>query len=150
MRSSTELREPFLDHRLFELALRQPPQRKITDATHKKLLREMTRSLLPEGVVEAPKRPVQTPQREWLRGTLKEWVDDCLQTAFTAYGNAWLDRQAVQSSWQDYCAGASDNSFYVWQWINLALWTQLVSDRKGFLTGRIAAQRGSIGAGHAP
>ena len=150
MRSSTELREPFLDHRLFELALRQPPQRKITDATHKKLLREMTRSLLPEGVVEAPKRPVQTPQREWLRGTLKEWVDDCLQAAFTAYGNAWLDRQAVQSSWQDYCAGASDNSFYVWQWINLALWTQLVSDRKGFLTGRIAAQRGSIGAGHAP
>jgi hypothetical protein len=50
----------------------------------------------------------------------------------------------VQSSWQDYCAGGSDNSFYVWQWINLALWTQLVSDRKGLLAGQIAAQRGSL------
>jgi asparagine synthase (glutamine-hydrolysing) len=35
MRSSTELREPFLDHRLFELALRQPPDRKIGADTGK-------------------------------------------------------------------------------------------------------------------
>ena len=27
----------------------------------------------------------------------------------------------VQRSWKEYCAGISDNSFYVWQWINLAL-----------------------------
>ena len=33
MRSSNELREPFLDHRLFELALGQPPERKIVGGT---------------------------------------------------------------------------------------------------------------------
>src|SRR5262245_32009706 len=42
MRSSTELREPFLDHRLFELALRQPPERKIRDGVGKWMLRQMT------------------------------------------------------------------------------------------------------------
>jgi asparagine synthase (glutamine-hydrolysing) len=122
MRSSTELREPFLDHRLFELALRQPPERKIAGGTHKKLLRQMVRTLLAEGVVEAPKRPLQTPQREWLRGVLKDWASDSIEAALAAYGDAWLDRAAVQQAWQAYCVGLSDNSFYVWQWINLALW----------------------------
>jgi asparagine synthase (glutamine-hydrolysing) len=122
MRSSTELREPFLDHRLFELALRQPPERKIANGTHKRLLRQIAQALVTKGVVEAPKRPLQTPQREWLRGALKEWAEVCIRSALAAHGDAWLDRNTVQHAWQAYCQGASDNSFYVWQWINLALW----------------------------
>src|SRR5262249_8748803 len=39
MAASTELREPFLDHHLFELAFRQGPERKIHDNTGKWLLR---------------------------------------------------------------------------------------------------------------
>lgn len=123
MRSSTELREPFLDHRLFELALRQPPERKIAGGTHKKLLRQLAQPLLTEGVAEAPKRPLQTPQREWLRGDLKDWAHECIALALDTYGNVWLDRKAVQRAWQAYCEGTSDNSFYIWQWLNLGLWT---------------------------
>src|SRR6185436_18737296 len=73
MRASTELREPFLDHRLFELALRQPADRKIGPDTGKRLLRQMVVRMLPDSVVNAPKRPLQTPQREWLRGPLRDW-----------------------------------------------------------------------------
>src|SRR5205807_10021734 len=40
MRSSIELREPFLDHRLFELALRQPAERKLRNGTSKLMLRD--------------------------------------------------------------------------------------------------------------
>ncbi|MBF0244780.1 MAG: asparagine synthase (glutamine-hydrolyzing), partial [Planctomycetes bacterium] len=67
MRSSTELREPFLDHRLFEIALRQPPERKIAGGIQKWLLRRIATRICPRGIVEAPKRPLQTPKREWLR-----------------------------------------------------------------------------------
>lgn len=119
MRSSTELREPFLDHRLFELALRQPPERKIAGGTRKKTLREVAGRLLPSGIVEAPKRPLQTPQREWLRGPLRGWAGECIADALAAYGGIWLDTAKVRAAWQDYCDGASDNSFYVWQWISL-------------------------------
>jgi asparagine synthase (glutamine-hydrolysing) len=122
MRSSTELREPFLDHRLFELALRQLAERKISNGTHKKLLRQIVRTLLPDSVVEAPKRPLQTPQREWLRGALKDWADTCIHDALSEYGGVWLDRTATQRAWEAYCEGGGDNSFYVWQWINLGLW----------------------------
>jgi len=130
MMHSTELREPFLDHRLFELAFRQPTGRKIRDGTHKWLLRRIVRDLLPQGVVEAPKRPLQTPQREWLRGPLREWVTDCIENAVAAYGGIWLDANAVRREWRAYLAGESDNSFYVWQWVNLGLMLQTMDDRR--------------------
>jgi asparagine synthase (glutamine-hydrolysing) len=118
MRSSTELREPFLDHRLVELALRQPPERKIRDGQQKWMLRSIVAELLPKGVVEAPKRPLQTPQREWLRGPLRGWADAQIERALDS---GWLDADAVRREWQAYCAGEGDNSFFVWQWISLGL-----------------------------
>lgn len=121
MRSSTELREPFLDHRLFELALRQPAERKIAGNTHKWFLRRISKQLLPDGVVEAPKRPLQTPQREWLRGPLKGWGTDCLEEALNAFGHEWFDARAVRETWRNYCKEEADNSFYVWQWISLGM-----------------------------
>jgi asparagine synthase (glutamine-hydrolysing) len=121
MRSSVELREPFLDHRLFTLALSQPPERKIVNGTRKWLLRKITERLLPTEVVEAPKRPLQTPQREWLRGPLRSWAADRIEEALSAFGGIWLQSDAVRAAWDQYCLGESDNSFYVWQWISLGL-----------------------------
>jgi asparagine synthase (glutamine-hydrolysing) len=121
MMHSTELREPFLDHRLFELALRQHPDRKIRGSVHKYLLRQMTGTLLPQGVVQAPKRPLQTPQREWLRTSLREWATECIELALTCYGGEWLNPRVVRREWQTYQSGKSDNSFFVWQWINLGI-----------------------------
>ncbi|HEY7910854.1 MAG TPA: asparagine synthase (glutamine-hydrolyzing) [Blastocatellia bacterium] len=121
MRSSIELREPFLDHRLFELALKQPRERKISNGTSKWFLRQLVRHLLPDGVVEAPKRPLQTPQREWLRGPLRGWASEQIEATLDAVGGDWLDRDAVRSAWRAYCEGAGDNSFYIWQWISINL-----------------------------
>jgi asparagine synthase (glutamine-hydrolysing) len=120
MRASTELREPFLDHRLFELAFRQPPERKIVSGTRKWLLRQMAAELAPDRITEAPKRPLQTPQREWLRGPLQAWARDRIEHAIERWGGAWLRADAVRAAWRDYAAGAGDNSFFVWQWISLA------------------------------
>lgn len=124
MRASTELREPFLDHRLFELALRQPPERKIHQGTGKWLLRQLVRRLLPSEVTEAPKRPLQTPQREWLRGPLAEWCTDQIEQALEAFGGRWLSAPAVRAEWARYRAGAYDNSFFVWQWVSIGLFTE--------------------------
>lgn len=121
MMFSTELREPFLDHRLFELALRQPRKYKIRGETQKWLLREIAQDLLPQGIVTAPKRPVQTPQREWLRENLKSWATDCIEHGLSLYGGMWLDTAKVRSEWEAYQRGVSDNSFYIWQWISLGL-----------------------------
>jgi asparagine synthase (glutamine-hydrolysing) len=120
MRASTELREPFLDHRLVELAVRQPADRKLRAGEQKRLLREIASGLLPSAVVAAPKRPVQTPQREWLRGELRDWSSDLIELGLDAQP-AWFNRAAILEAWSSYCAGDHDNSFYVWQWISLGL-----------------------------
>ncbi|MCC7009022.1 MAG: asparagine synthase (glutamine-hydrolyzing) [Acidobacteria bacterium] len=119
MRASTELREPFLDHRLVELAMRQPTDRKRRGAVGKWMLREIAATLVPDGVVQAPKRPVQTPQREWLKGPLRPWATDRIEQALDSVGGQWLSAPVVRREWAAYLAGASDNSFYVWQWITL-------------------------------
>jgi len=91
------------------------------NGSRKLMLRQIARQLMPEGVVEAPKRPLQTPQREWLRGDLREWASEIIEEALLARGGDWIDAKSVRGTWSDYCNGASDNSFYIWQWINLGL-----------------------------
>ena len=121
MRASTELREPFLDHRLFEMAVRQPNARKIHNGRRKVLLRDVMATLLGATVVEAPKRPLQTPQREWLRGPLREWADGRIEDALERHGGSWMRQDAVRATWRRYCAGEGDNSFFVWQWVTLGM-----------------------------
>jgi asparagine synthase (glutamine-hydrolysing) len=121
MRVGAELREPFLDHRLVELAVRQPLNRKINGNSHKWMLRRIAADLLPRGVAEAPKRPVQTPQREWLRGPLFHWAQEQIEIALAEWGDVWLSPSKVRAAWRDYLNGAGDNSFFIWQWASLAL-----------------------------
>lgn len=121
MMFSRELREPFLDHRILELGVRQPPERKIRDGRGKWLPRCLAARLLPEGVYEAPKRPVQTPQREWLRGPLASWADACIEDALSSWGGEWLDAESTKTAWKGYIEQGADNSFPIWQWISLGL-----------------------------
>lgn len=123
MRSSTELREPFLDHRLFELALRQPVEHKIVNGTRKWLLRQIATRYLPNQLSETPKRPLQTPQREWLRGPLQPWANQCIEQMLASDFGQWFKPELVREEWRAYCAGQGDNSVFVWQWISLGMMT---------------------------
>ena len=118
MAASTELREPFLDHRLVELAFRQPRERKIVGDTGKVLLRELATRVVPDPLRTAPKRPVQTPQREWLRGPLRAWAGERIDAALERVD--WFAPNA-RDAWQEYLAGHGDNSHWVWQWISIAM-----------------------------
>ncbi len=121
MMASRELREPFLDHRIVELGLRQPSERKIRDGQGKWLLRVLAKDLLPASTVLAPKRPVQTPQREWLRGPLAGWVETQIESALSGWGSEWFDRNRTHALWSDYLLTERDNSFPIWQIVSLGL-----------------------------
>ncbi|HEX9884880.1 MAG TPA: asparagine synthase (glutamine-hydrolyzing) [Longimicrobiales bacterium] len=121
MRVSVELREPYLDHRLVELALAQRASRKIRNGQHKHLLREIAQELIPGGLAEVPKRPVQMPQREWLRGELRGWALETIEAGLDHWGGQWLDPERVRAEWRAFRDGPGDNSFFVWQWISLGL-----------------------------
>ena len=71
MLHGTELREPFLDYELVEYVFSRPTDFKIKDGVQKWMLRKIAEQFLQKDLVLAPKRPLQTPQREWLSEDLK-------------------------------------------------------------------------------
>jgi len=122
MHYSTELREPFLDYRLVEFAFAQPLAYKIHDGIQKYVLRSIVSEYLSDSITYAPKRPLQTPQREWLAEDLKEWVTQQLEVL---KDNTWFDTEALQEEWNRYLEGDQDSSFHIWQWINTSLLVKL-------------------------
>lgn len=121
MMFSRELREPFLDHRIVELGLRQPADRKIRGGQGKWLVRRVAERLIPATLSHAPKRPVQTPQREWLRGPLAAWVRGRVEAGLAAWGRTWLDARVVRTFMDEQVERGGDNSFPVWQLVSLGL-----------------------------
>jgi asparagine synthase (glutamine-hydrolysing) len=116
MLHGTELREPFLDYRLVELAFAQSSNMKIKNGQGKWMLREIVKDLLGSEVALAPKRALQTPQREWLAHELHAYVDE--KIVEFSNGN-FVQKEKVLALWNAYKYGSQDNSFYLWQWINL-------------------------------
>jgi asparagine synthase (glutamine-hydrolysing) len=64
---------------------------------------------------------VQTPQREWLRGPLREWAEERVQGALRVLGGVWFDPPAVQRALREFLAGETSTSYFVWQWINAGM-----------------------------
>ena len=121
MAHGRELREPYLDHRVVELAFRLPGHQKLRAGRTKELLRRAMRPLLPAAVLTASKRAVVTPQREWLRGPLGDDVDRLLASPrFAARG--WVSPTAARAELAAFRAGQGGNAFFVWQWVSVELW----------------------------
>lgn len=120
MASSTELREPFLDYRLVEFAFAQPKELKIKNGIQKYLLRDLVSDYLTKNITYAPKRPLQTPQREWLGGELKDFINEEIKSLITSDIANWFNVEALKKEWNGYLNGDKDSSFHIWQWISLA------------------------------
>ena len=121
MAHSRELREPYLDHRVVELAFRLPGHQKLRGGRTKEVLRRAMGLRLPEAVRAAPKRAVVTPQREWLRGPLGEDVDRLLASPrFAARG--WVSPDDARTELVAFRARRGGNAFFIWQWVSVELW----------------------------
>ena len=120
MAYSTELREPFLDYRLVEYAFAQPYEYKIKNGIQKYLLRELVSEYLDDSITNSPKRPLQTPQREWLGNELSEYVESKIENLKNSDFSLWFNIDELSNEWQKYKDGDNDSSFHIWQWISLS------------------------------
>ena len=113
----TELREPFLDFELVEYVFSRPADFKIKNGVQKWMLRKIAERFLQKDLVLAPKRPLQTPQREWLSEDLKDWVSAEVELLKK---NSWFNPKLLQTELDLFFAGDNQSSFHIWQWINAA------------------------------
>lgn len=129
MAHSRELRVPYLDHRLVEFAFGIPTSLLLNRKGGKALFRDILARRTPASVAYARKRSVQSPQREWLAEGWRAMVESILASErFAARG--WVDARRARRAYAEYLSGARENSFFVWQWVNLELWAREYLDRE--------------------
>ena len=116
-----ELRPPFLDHELVSFSFQLPDNFLIADNINKKILRDVMSNKIPFETAFAAKRQVQTPQREWFRYELKEWIYHTLKNSYI-WDLGLLDRDKSYEKLNNYMDGIGDNSMFIWQWLDLDLW----------------------------
>ncbi|MEL6151133.1 MAG: asparagine synthase (glutamine-hydrolyzing), partial [Chloroflexota bacterium] len=75
MLMSIEARAPFEDPKLVDLAFSLPLEYKLREGDFKRVLKDAVRGLVPDEVLERPKRGFAPPSSEWLRGALRPLVD---------------------------------------------------------------------------
>ena len=86
MASSIELRLPLLDHRLVETVIGLRKAHSDVNEPTKARLKAAVRDLLPDWVVNRPKRGFTPPVREWHNELLREYGDSMTDGFLTSHG----------------------------------------------------------------
>jgi asparagine synthase (glutamine-hydrolysing) len=121
MAASLELRPPFLDHRLVELAFDLPSNVKVRAGKTKWVVKEVARQYLPADVVDRPKVGFQVPLDEWFRGGLREMAFDLL-TGPTSFVGTTFDQAAVGKILEDHSSGDRNEQSRIWTLLSLEVW----------------------------
>ena len=121
MAVSLETRVPYLDHRVAELAARIPLQMKVRSGRGKHILRELLYREVPRELFDRPKVGFAVPVGEWIRGPLRSWAEDLLDTSRMA-GEGWFDPAIVQRRWRDHLSGQRDSTPALWAVLMFQSW----------------------------
>jgi asparagine synthase (glutamine-hydrolysing) len=122
MAASLEVRVPFLDHRIVELAATMGDGLKIRGGEGKYILKRVAESLLPRDVVTRRKMGFPVPLSMWFRER-EDCVDILLEKRTADRG--LFDRQFVQSIIQEHRQGHHDYGYVIWLLINLEHWIRI-------------------------
>ena len=87
---------------------------KIRQDQGKWLIRQLVKDTLGD-IALAPKRPLQTPQREWMSGPLSDFVEDRINKLKSS---PWFEKDILDLEFRNYKNGQNENGFFIWQWIN--------------------------------
>lgn len=121
MAVSLEGRIPFLDPQVAELAARIPVEMKIGGTKGKLILRRLLAEYVPPALTERPKAGFAIPLGAWLKGPLREWSEDLLDSSALAEGGL-LDPAAIRARWSAHLAGREDASQALWSVLMFQAW----------------------------
>lgn len=121
MAATLEVRVPFLNVELVELAARMPVNLKLRGLKRKYILKRAAESLLPKDVVWRKKAGFGAPVRSWLRGALRPLIEDLLSEA-TVRRRGLFRPEEVRRIINANLSGREDYNLQVYQLLTLELW----------------------------
>jgi asparagine synthase (glutamine-hydrolysing) len=121
MAASVEVRTPFVDPVVARAAFSFDGASKIHRRRGKVALKQAAESWLPDEIVHRPKASFSAPLRAWVRGDLRDVIQDVLVGGELA-GSGMIRRDALLGLIADDQAGREDRSKQLWQLLTLELW----------------------------
>jgi asparagine synthase (glutamine-hydrolysing) len=128
MAANLEVRAPYLNRDLVELSARIPSRLKIKGLKRKYILKKAVESVLPRDIIWRKKAGFSAPVRSWLRGSLREVVDDLL-SAETVRKRGLFDPAEVRRIIDRNLSGRDDFNLQVFQLLNFELWAREFLDK---------------------
>ena len=128
MANSLELRVPFLDKEVFEVAQTIPFDQKIAGGTTKYALRKAMEQIVPPHVLHRKKLGFPVPMRHWLAGEeLYGWAQDTIRESQT---DDIFAKDQVLEMLKEHRDGVSDHSRRLWTVLAFMIWHGIfVEDR---------------------
>ncbi|WP_243388261.1 asparagine synthase (glutamine-hydrolyzing) [Bacillus kexueae] len=127
MAHSLELRVPFLDRGVFEVAAKIPPELKTASQTTKYVLRKAAEGIVPEHVLHRKKLGFPVPIRYWLKNEMYEWAFNLIQESPTEY---LFDKKVIFQLLEDHYKGKRDYSRKLWTLLSFMIWHQVFIEQK--------------------
>ncbi len=121
MMASLEGRVPLLNNDFVEYATRLPLNMKLRGLRSKFLLKRALRGVLPDAILNRPKKGFGIPVANWFRGPLKEQLLSVLSPARIAR-EGFFDPGAVRRLIDDHLDGRRDNRKQLWTLFAFELW----------------------------
>lgn len=124
MQFGVETRSPFLDHELVQLAASFPTNFKYRDGNTKVILRDAFKDLIPEHVLNLPKRGFVIPIADWLKE--KDGVR-LLKELAVSNNKVYkiLNHDTIEQMIHMHLNGVQDYSNHLWRAIMLQKWLSL-------------------------
>ncbi|OLE73173.1 MAG: asparagine synthase (glutamine-hydrolyzing) [Actinobacteria bacterium 13_1_20CM_2_66_18] len=121
MMASLEGRVPLLNNDFVAYATSLPLHMKLNGLRTKFLLKRALRGILPDRILDRPKKGFGIPVAEWFRGPLKEQMLSALsRDRLAAHG--LFEPRAVQQLVEDHLSGRRDNRKQLWTLFAFELW----------------------------
>ena len=122
MAHSLELRVPFLDKAVFEVASKIPTSLKTVHGTTKYILRKAAEGVVPAHVLDRRKLGFPVPIRHWLKDEMNEWAKKIIRESNTEH---LINKSYVLQLLEDHCQGKADNSRKIWTVLMFMVWHQV-------------------------
>ncbi len=121
MAANLEVRVPYLNKEMLDLASRIPSRLKIKGLKRKFILKKAVESILPKEVIYRKKAGFGAPIRSWLRGPLKPMVNDFLSKE-NVDRRGLFNHNSIRKIVNDYESGKEDLSLHIFLLVTLELW----------------------------